>query len=335
MHSGCSTQAVFREQERNEQPRQHQGQAQGADGASHGRRPWGTRPGRSARNESESKAEGGRFPSPSAEHLALTEKDAKSTHQITCHSRFTCLTCPREQHRLGTGHLAHEVGWKYQAVTATLEEKRKEKAKIHYRKKKQLMRLRKQAEKNTEKKIDKFTERGRKTSLKSRREQCLKVTSRKTGRRVAGALPARPLDGGAHKAGGRAGGREFGVRSHGAGLLEAQPSGERRLGNDGCSGPAAPSPEPPDPPPPPRPGSTALPPPPGRARPAPTRPPRTAAHWVPAPPHPRCQPNNASPTALLPLPADRLASSHLGRSRPERRISAGAERTRATSGATW
>nr|KAF6273781.1 ribosomal protein L13a [Pipistrellus kuhlii] len=53
---------------------------------------------------------------------------------------------------------AHEVGWKYQAVTATLEEKRKEKAKIHYRKKKQLMRLRKQAEKNVEKKIDQFTE---------------------------------------------------------------------------------------------------------------------------------------------------------------------------------
>ncbi|KAB0393947.1 hypothetical protein E2I00_004391 [Balaenoptera physalus] len=39
-------------------------------------------------------------------------------------------------------------------LTATLEEKRKEKAKIHYRKKKQLMRLRKQAEKNIEKKID-------------------------------------------------------------------------------------------------------------------------------------------------------------------------------------
>uniref|UniRef100_A0A2K5CA76 60S ribosomal protein L13a n=1 Tax=Aotus nancymaae TaxID=37293 RepID=A0A2K5CA76_AOTNA len=56
------------------------------------------------------------------------------------------------------GCLAHEVGWKYQAVTATLEEKRKEKAKIHYRKKKQLMRLRKQAEKNVEKKIDKYTE---------------------------------------------------------------------------------------------------------------------------------------------------------------------------------
>uniref|UniRef100_A0A2K5PN11 Large ribosomal subunit protein uL13 n=1 Tax=Cebus imitator TaxID=2715852 RepID=A0A2K5PN11_CEBIM len=56
------------------------------------------------------------------------------------------------------GRLAHEVGWKYQAVTATLEEKRKEKAKIHYRKKKQFMRLRKQAEKNVEKKIDKYTE---------------------------------------------------------------------------------------------------------------------------------------------------------------------------------
>uniref|UniRef100_A0A2K5RXQ5 Large ribosomal subunit protein uL13 n=1 Tax=Cebus imitator TaxID=2715852 RepID=A0A2K5RXQ5_CEBIM len=56
------------------------------------------------------------------------------------------------------GRLAHEVGWKYQAVTATLEEKRKEKAKIPCQKKKQLMRLRKQAEKNVEKKIDKYTE---------------------------------------------------------------------------------------------------------------------------------------------------------------------------------
>uniref|UniRef100_A0A8C6GTZ6 Large ribosomal subunit protein uL13 n=1 Tax=Mus spicilegus TaxID=10103 RepID=A0A8C6GTZ6_MUSSI len=56
------------------------------------------------------------------------------------------------------GRLAHEVGWKYQAVTATLEEKRKEKAKMHYRKKKQILRLWKQAEKNVEKKICKFTE---------------------------------------------------------------------------------------------------------------------------------------------------------------------------------
>lgn len=37
------------------------------------------------------------------------------------------------------GRLAHEVGWKYQAITATLEEKRKEKAKLHYAKKKVLM----------------------------------------------------------------------------------------------------------------------------------------------------------------------------------------------------
>uniref|UniRef100_H0XQX1 Large ribosomal subunit protein uL13 n=1 Tax=Otolemur garnettii TaxID=30611 RepID=H0XQX1_OTOGA len=54
------------------------------------------------------------------------------------------------------GRLAHEVGWKYQAVTAT--QKRKKKAKIHYRRKKQLMRLQKQAEKNVEKKTDKYTE---------------------------------------------------------------------------------------------------------------------------------------------------------------------------------
>lgn len=31
------------------------------------------------------------------------------------------------------GHLVHEVGWKDQAVMATLDEKRKEKAKIHDR----------------------------------------------------------------------------------------------------------------------------------------------------------------------------------------------------------
>lgn len=38
------------------------------------------------------------------------------------------------------GHLAYKVGWKYHAVTAALE-KRKEKVKVHYRKKKQIMRL--------------------------------------------------------------------------------------------------------------------------------------------------------------------------------------------------
>ena len=46
-----------------------------------------------------------------------------------------------------------QICWKYKAKTATLEEKRKEKAKIHYRKKKQLTRPRKQAKKNMEKKL--------------------------------------------------------------------------------------------------------------------------------------------------------------------------------------
>uniref|UniRef100_A0A672ZSY2 Ribosomal protein L13a n=1 Tax=Sphaeramia orbicularis TaxID=375764 RepID=A0A672ZSY2_9TELE len=56
------------------------------------------------------------------------------------------------------GRLAHEVGWKYQAITATLEEKRKEKAKLRYAKKKTVMKLTKQAEKNVEAKIAKYTD---------------------------------------------------------------------------------------------------------------------------------------------------------------------------------
>ncbi|CAB1334931.1 unnamed protein product [Coregonus sp. 'balchen'] len=55
------------------------------------------------------------------------------------------------------GRLAHEVGWKYQAITATLEEKRKEKAKIRYTKKKTETKLSKLAEKNVESKISKYT----------------------------------------------------------------------------------------------------------------------------------------------------------------------------------
>lgn len=50
--------------------------------------------------------------------------------------------------------LAGSTRW----LTATLEEKRKGKAKIHYQKKQQLTRLWKQAEKNIEKKTNKFTE---------------------------------------------------------------------------------------------------------------------------------------------------------------------------------
>lgn len=131
----------------------------------------------------------------------------------------------------------------------------------------------------------------------------------------------------------RATGREFGVRSHGAGLLEAEPSGERQLGNDGCSGPAAPSPEPPDQPPQPPPRVHRPPPTPAALT------PRRCALPAPQPtrcPRPRPSPaspaslvpganqtNNASPAALLPLPADRLASSHLTRSRSEPRLSAG------------
>lgn len=186
---------------------------------------------------------------------------------------------------------------------------------------------------------------GGKTSLKPRCEHSLKVTSEKTVRPRSGSTPRAVRAPGALTK--RATGREFGVRSHGAGLLQAEASGERRLGNDGCSGPAAPSPEPRDqhhhhPPPykhththtpvrPPLPGG--LPPlprqrsPRRRARPAPqpTRCPRPRPSLAPpvSPVPGANQTNNASPAALLPLPADRLASSHLGRSRSEPRLPAG------------
>ncbi|XP_048696767.1 large ribosomal subunit protein uL13-like [Caretta caretta] len=54
--------------------------------------------------------------------------------------------------------LAHDVGWKYQAITSTLTEKHKEKAKLHYNKKQQLMKLQKQAEKNVEGQIARYTD---------------------------------------------------------------------------------------------------------------------------------------------------------------------------------
>ncbi|XP_038245802.1 60S ribosomal protein L13a-like [Dermochelys coriacea] len=56
------------------------------------------------------------------------------------------------------GCLAHEVGWKYQAITSTLKEKQKEKAKLHYNKKKQLMKLQKRVEKNVKGKITRYTD---------------------------------------------------------------------------------------------------------------------------------------------------------------------------------
>ncbi|XP_033994813.1 60S ribosomal protein L13a-like [Trematomus bernacchii] len=55
------------------------------------------------------------------------------------------------------GRLAHEVGWKYAAITATLEDKRK-KAKLRYGKKKSTIKLTKVAEKNVESKIAKYTD---------------------------------------------------------------------------------------------------------------------------------------------------------------------------------
>nr|XP_031363704.1 60S ribosomal protein L13a [Lonchura striata domestica] len=55
------------------------------------------------------------------------------------------------------GRLAHEVGWKYRDVTEALEEKRKEKAKLRYNKKRKMMSLRRRAERSAEKKAAPFT----------------------------------------------------------------------------------------------------------------------------------------------------------------------------------
>ena len=51
------------------------------------------------------------------------------------------------------GRLSHEVGWKYQDVVKTLEEKRKAKAKVYFNHKKSLTKLKVQAEKNKENEI--------------------------------------------------------------------------------------------------------------------------------------------------------------------------------------
>jgi len=53
------------------------------------------------------------------------------------------------------GRLSHEVGWKYQSVIETLEMKRKAKAAISFAKKKKEIKLREQAKKVLDKKIDK------------------------------------------------------------------------------------------------------------------------------------------------------------------------------------
>ncbi|KAB0372320.1 hypothetical protein FD755_016112 [Muntiacus reevesi] len=78
----------------------------------------------------------------SARHAA--PQDQKKRMVVPAALKVVCLKLTRKFAYLG--RLAHEAGWK------------KEKAKIHYQKKKQLTRLQKQAEKKLEKKTDKFTE---------------------------------------------------------------------------------------------------------------------------------------------------------------------------------
>lgn len=70
---------------------------------------------------------------------------------------YWCFSLSHTQFAL-LGRLAHEVGWKYQAITGTLEERRKEKAKMYYKKKKVQIKLTKQAEKNVASKIAKYTD---------------------------------------------------------------------------------------------------------------------------------------------------------------------------------
>lgn len=59
--------------------------------------------------------------------------DKKKWMVVPVALRVVCLKQTRKLACLG--HLAHEVGGKYQAVTATLEGKRKDKAKLHSRRK--------------------------------------------------------------------------------------------------------------------------------------------------------------------------------------------------------
>ncbi|KAK2090890.1 60S ribosomal protein L13A [Saguinus oedipus] len=88
----------------------------------------------------------------------LPRKTKRGQAALDCLKVFDGIPPPYDKKKRLVVPAALKVGWKYQTVTATLEEKRKEKTKIHYRKKKQLMRLRKQAEKNVERKINKYTD---------------------------------------------------------------------------------------------------------------------------------------------------------------------------------
>ncbi|XP_065579713.1 large ribosomal subunit protein uL13-like [Artemia franciscana] len=54
------------------------------------------------------------------------------------------------------GRLSHEVGWKYQNVTATLEAKRKVKAAVAYRNKKHIMKMKEEEKKHYAKKMEPY-----------------------------------------------------------------------------------------------------------------------------------------------------------------------------------
>eukprot|EP00118_Oscarella_pearsei_P024534 m.306260 g.306260 ORF g.306260 m.306260 type:complete len:203 (+) comp41099_c0_seq1:70-678(+) len=56
------------------------------------------------------------------------------------------------------GRLSHEVGWKYQDIVATLEEKRKAKSKVYYERKKRLVRLKTQATSEVAQQLAPFNE---------------------------------------------------------------------------------------------------------------------------------------------------------------------------------
>ncbi|XP_021064437.1 60S ribosomal protein L13a-like [Mus pahari] len=78
------------------------------------------------------------------EHLKELDRispphDKKKLMEVPAALKVVCLKPTRTFAYLM--HLAYEVMLKFQAVTATLEERWKEKSKIHYWKKKQLLRL--------------------------------------------------------------------------------------------------------------------------------------------------------------------------------------------------
>jgi large subunit ribosomal protein L13Ae len=54
------------------------------------------------------------------------------------------------------GRLSHEVGWKYQDIVKTLEEKRKAKAKLYWQNKKRLEKLKEEAVKQEATKLEQF-----------------------------------------------------------------------------------------------------------------------------------------------------------------------------------